>query len=291
MLAGLSVLVVVAGLRAVGPAAATHGPLRQHGLLVGLALEFVLASLLIAVVIAGRRPAARTHPALVLRVMLGRITALAMIVVGVVIVAEAVHFRKPRKTSKPPSSPHGIASPKPLPVSGRPHGLSGAFVSYLLYAALALVLLAVIVACVVVIRRRALVDQAAYLVDAEDDSQSLERAVASGRAALWVIDDARAAIIACYAAMESSLERAGTARDVAGTPDELLAKAATAGLVRGAAASRLTALFYEARFSTHALPGAARDEARAALDAISADLHGRAVASQQDDSVTSGEPR
>jgi hypothetical protein len=43
-------------------------------------------------------------------------------------------------------------------------------------------------------------------------------------------------------------------------------------LLHGAAASRLTQLFYEARFSSHALPATAKDEAREALDAISADL-------------------
>ena len=78
-------------------------------------------------------------------------------------------------------------------------------------------------------------------------------------------DDAKAAIIACYVAMEESLERAGTARAAADTPDELLARAAGSGLVRTGAAARLTALFYEARFSSHPMPLEQRDEAQRAL--------------------------
>jgi hypothetical protein len=42
--------------------------------------------------------------------------------------------------------------------------------------------------------------------------------------------------------------------------------------VHGGAAGRLTALFYEARFSTHPMPPSARESAREALDELSADL-------------------
>jgi hypothetical protein len=65
--------------------------------------------------------------------------------------------------------------------------------------------------------------------------------------------------------MEQSLAGAGTARAVADTPDELLARAAGLGLVRTGAAARLTALFYEARFSSHPMLLAQRDEAQQAL--------------------------
>ena len=87
----------------------------------------------------------------------------------------------------------------------------------------------------------------------------------SGRSALRTVDDARAAIIACYAAMETSLAERGAAREAADTPDELLARATTSGVVRGGAAARLTALFYEARFSSHPLAASQRDEAERAL--------------------------
>jgi hypothetical protein len=106
----------------------------------------------------------------------------------------------------------------------------------------------------------------------EDDEAELVEAVESGQSALRLLDDARAAIIACYVAMEQNLAQAGTARAVADTPDELLARAARQGLVRGDAAARLTALFYEARFSSHPMPPQRRDHARQALDELAADL-------------------
>ena len=55
----------------------------------------------------------------------------------------------------------------------------------------------------------------------------------SGRSALRTVDDARAAIIACYVAMENSLAERGAARAVADTPDELLARATRAAWCAG----------------------------------------------------------
>jgi hypothetical protein len=104
------------------------------------------------------------------------------------------------------------------------------------------------------------------------DADELREAVESGRLAFAELDDARAAIIACYVAMERSLADRGAARGAADTPDELLARVISAGIVRGAAARRLTGLFYEARFSTHPLGRAERDAASAALDELAAEL-------------------
>jgi hypothetical protein len=59
---------------------------------------------------------------------------------------------------------------------------------------------------------------------------------------------------------------------VADTPDELLARATASGLVHGSAAARLTALFYEARFSSHPLDRRQRDAAEQALDELAAAL-------------------
>jgi hypothetical protein len=90
-----------------------------------------------------------------------------------------------------------------------------------------------------------------YLGPARPDLLDVLEVVESGRSALRAIDDARAAIIACYVAMEASLDERGAARVIADTPDELLTRATAMGIVRGTAASRLTGLFYEARFSSH----------------------------------------
>jgi hypothetical protein len=108
-----------------------------------------------------------------------------------------------------------------------------------------------------------------YLVP---DSQDLLEVVESGRSALRAIDDARAAIIACYVAMEASLAEHGAARAIADTPDELLTRATAMGIVRGTAAARLTTLFYEARFSSHPLDRGHRDAAGQALGELAAEL-------------------
>src|SRR5213079_2022265 len=105
-----------------------------------------------------------------------------------------------------------------------------------------------------------------------EDTERLREAVESGRSALRTVDDARAAIIACYLAMEQSLAERGTARSLADTPDELLARARASGIILGTAAGRLTALFYEARFSSHPLGPAQRDAAERALDELAAAL-------------------
>jgi hypothetical protein len=110
-------------------------------------------------------------------------------------------------------------------------------------------------------------------VPAEEYDAALEGAVAGARRALLQLDDARAAIIACYLAMEQSLAEAGAARLNTETPDELLDKAA--GRLRGAgagAARRLTALFYEARFSTHPMDAGRRDDAQQALATLAAEF-------------------
>jgi hypothetical protein len=72
--------------------------------------------------------------------------------------------------------------------------------------------------------------------------------------------------------MENSLAERGAARAAADTPDELLARATSRGIVRGTAAGRLTALFYKARFSSHPLDGSERDAAEQALDELAVAL-------------------
>jgi hypothetical protein len=118
------------------------------------------------------------------------------------------------------------------------------------------------------------------------DSKDLLEVVESGRWALRAVDDARAAIIACYVAMEASLAEHGAARAIADTPDELLTRATAMGLVRGTAAARLTALFYEARFSSHPLDRGQREAAGQALSELAA-----ALAAEQEAGTQTGRRR
>ena len=276
---GLLLLIVIAGIGAASPASSGRGPLYRDALAVGVALELVLACLEIALAVAARRAAAASQPAAALRAALQWVIAVAMIVVVVIAVANIAarkhggllqHFLTGgRKPSPRKRAPLQIG----LPGGAADHGV------HLVYGVIGVVVLAAIIALIVVVARaRTQLRRAGGYADnlPADQEADLRKAIDSGLRALHAVDEARAAIIACYVAMEASLASAGTARTVAETPDELLSRAATAGLVRGPAAAALTQLFYEARFSTHPLAPDAKGAARQALDAISAELAGSA---------------
>ncbi|HEY5357067.1 MAG TPA: DUF4129 domain-containing protein [Streptosporangiaceae bacterium] len=272
-LAAAAVAVVVAGVRAAAaPATLGAGPWHAHGLLLGIGLELVLAALLAAVELRRRRSPAAVQPAAGLRGVLRALLVTGVIAIPVLILINSAGKLRPARQRPLPSPrrlrlPPGRLHPHPAPGSG-----TGA--ALVLYVLLALALLAIIAAAVILLRRRARGPAWADLgeVSGDEPQEQLRRAVQYGQAALREIDDARLAIIACYLAMERSLARAGAVREVAETPDELLGRAAAAGLVHGGEAAVLTALFYEARFSSHRLPPARREEARRALAVLAASL-------------------
>jgi LPXTG-motif cell wall-anchored protein len=101
---------------------------------------------------------------------------------------------------------------------------------------------------------------------------ALGQSLAAGRAALAGPRDPRAAIIACYAAMERGFAAAGSAPAAADTPAEVLARATGAGLVRSASAARMAGLFRRARYSSEPMTGADSAAAASALDQMQADL-------------------
>jgi hypothetical protein len=89
--------------------------------------------------------------------------------------------------------------------------------------------------------------------------------LAAGSDALSAGGEPRAAIIACYAAMERGFAAAGSAPAVADTPAEVLARATRAGLVRPEPAETLTGMFRLARYSTYPMTSA---DSRVAADAL-----------------------
>jgi hypothetical protein len=89
--------------------------------------------------------------------------------------------------------------------------------------------------------------------------------LAAGSDALSAGGEPRAAIIACYAAMERGFAAAGSAPAVADTPAEVLARATRAGLVRPEPAETLTGMFRRARYSTYPMTSA---DSRVAADAL-----------------------
>jgi uncharacterized membrane protein len=265
VLAGLLLLAVIIGIGATTPAGST-GVWARHGTVVGFAIELPLALLFVAVWLIGKYSLRQGYMARALRMMIERVIALAMIVIVLLVIVNSVH--------PPGNHLHTFLN------AGAPHRSKAKFrkvsgstvhLPWLPYLLLGLLIAMLVVACVVLILRRRQAIPRTFR-ELADEGEELQRAVESGRWALRTVDNARAAIIACYVAMEASLAGAGTARGAAETPDELLERAAAAGLVHGGAASRLTSLFYEARFSTHEMPPSARESAREALDELSADL-------------------
>jgi Domain of unknown function (DUF4129) len=283
----LALLIVLglAGLRGAVTAPKWDGPLQRYGVVIGLALEVVLGTLLAFTLrrrraggagaaglqAGGRGTGAASPVAVKLRAVLIPVLGAAMVTIVVVILA-GLHLHlftpKARKVTVPPT----IKLPKPpKPRIGGPAGSFNIPLADLLYGLLVVLLIVAVVLSILWSRRLQKPSRPVREFIAEDP-EDLREAVESGRSALRALDDARAAIIACYLAMEASLAERGTARAVADTPDELLARATASGLVRGSAAARLTALFYEARFSSHPLDRRQRDAAEQALDELAAAL-------------------
>jgi hypothetical protein len=275
LLTALLIAGVLVGLRGGFALHGWHGPYRRDGIAIGVTLEVILAGLLVALLVLGRRPSDDFRVQRVRGVLRAALLAGLVAIPAVLILAVPLHPHP-----LPPRPQPAQAQPTALPTVTRPPQPAPAFrlpLAGILYALLILALIGGIVACVALLRRRQpehdLMPPEEASV-AEGQRSDLRDAISSGRRALAGLDDARAAIIACYVAMERSLAAAGADHEAADTPDEFLARAAAAGLVRGAAAGELTRLFYEARFSAHELTTAQRDAAQGALDQLAADLRG-----------------
>lgn len=116
------------------------------------------------------------------------------------------------------------------------------------------------------------------LADETDEPAALASAVAAAEAQLDSHgDDTRAAIIAAYTVMEEQLRFVGTERRDSDTPTDFLQRAVDSAHISRGAASTLTDLFREARFSSHPMPPGAREDAARALARVADDLaHARA---------------
>jgi hypothetical protein len=273
--AALLVVLVAVGLRGRIPSLGLDGPYSGDELPVAAGFETVLLGLLLAAVLRQVRAPSDDSPAARLREVLRSILGIAALVVPLLYLLTR-HFHS---HSRPRPAPATGAGGRPRPPRFPPVSAhaAGSWAGTVIDAVLIAILLAAIVACVLMLvkwRRPqipAWPQEAAALTD-EDAEAKLREAIEYGWLALRELDDARGAIIACYLAMEQSLARAGATRGIAETPDELLARAASAGIVRGRAAARLTSVFYEARFSTRELTDAHRQVAEQALAELAASL-------------------
>ncbi|MFI9272893.1 DUF4129 domain-containing protein [Kitasatospora sp. NPDC052896] len=171
----------------------------------------------------------------------------------------------------------GDSQPGPGP-DGPPHRTSthwlAVLAELLVYLVEFALLVGVVVGAVLAVRYLRSLDRPAPggpVIVRTDPDEALAEAVESGRRALRG-SDARAAVIACYAAMEESLGRSGIARRIADSPTDLLERAVTGGAVGAAETRTLTGLFREARYSSHPMDEGHVAAARVALDAIAATL-------------------
>jgi len=101
--------------------------------------------------------------------------------------------------------------------------------------------------------------------------------LAAGSAALTAVREPRAAIIACYTAMERGFAAAGPASApvAADTPAEVLARASRAGIVSAGPAETLTGLFRLARYSAQPVTSADSRVAAQALTEMRTDLESK----------------
>ena len=181
------------------------------------------------------------------------------------------HLDLPRPSLADPPNPR----PSEAPDNG-PAGVAAAERSWTqpVSVAVLIVLVLCVLAFLAYARRTAGVrelGQRSPSPSAEETARTLARAAAAGRRALDSVDDERAAVIACYEAMQTTLERRGVAGKGADTATDLLDRAVRQGVVRGPSAYRLVQLFGQARFAHDQLPPGASAEARSTLRALEAE--------------------
>jgi hypothetical protein len=275
----LLTLLAVVGLHASSAQPAWDSHTKAHDAEVAGALEALVIVLFLVLVVRNRRPS--VGPPLVTRLR----TALMYVLAGGMVALASVLVDLLVNLHLPPGTIHGTKTTSGLrpglfhlPKPTAPH--SSRFPTSAVFYGLvaALLLAAIVVLAVKALRSRRLEALPELQPPAEEYGDTLQDAILGGQRALLELDDARAAIIACYVAMEESLARAGAARARAETPDELLAKAAKELLISPGPASRLTSLFYEARFSSHPLDDGDKQVAEQALAELATELLGRRVA-------------
>jgi hypothetical protein len=190
-------------------------------------------------------------------------------------------FNSNRENPKPVRSrpvtvlPFSTERPRPAPHGHAPGWIGTVLTGVSVLAALAVLAVIVFAAWVLLrslSRRRAAPAGGDDFTALDGEQERLAEAVDSGRRALLDGADARAAVIACYAAMEESLAASGVARHRSDSPQDLLERAVGTGLTAAAAATALTDLFREARYSTHPMDDSHRRRAAEALADIAAGL-------------------
>ena len=286
---GLLATAVVLGLgvAAVGVRAAAGATLRDAGLAAfaafGLALLFAIVALGTAT--RYREHVRRTDAASSVEDRLRQATIAVLFASAALVPFALLLLRRPGANNPSPQIPELITE-SPGPTSAHPPAKRHAPFSFDLRAFLfvvtivigVLLLLWLLAMAIRLLRKVRIVVPTAFtpLIESQAEDEALADALLAGRSAL-AGDDTRAAIIACYAAMEASLEQVGVNREQSDSPSDLLQRAMNRDLPGTGSrdAVTLTALFREARFSTHPMTAEQLETARSALDAVMAALSER----------------
>jgi Domain of unknown function (DUF4129) len=193
------------------------------------------------------------------------------------------HFVVLHVGGQPPGGPPSTAATPPnnaaRPSPPRDVGADRDVVRYLIAATVAMFVL-IVVGAVATGRRRRVAEPPLVAAEislppaAPSTSESLVRAAEVGLAEIGDRSrEPRAAIIACYAAMERELSRVpGAVPQDFDTPTEVLARAVESHALHGDSAAELVNLFEEARFSPHVMSEAHRMSALSVLQLVLADL-------------------
>ena len=179
----------------------------------------------------------------------------------------------------PPSTAPTPATNAPRPPQPPDGGADRDVLHYLIAATVALFVL-IVAGAVATARRRRVGEPPIVAAEisrpstAPSTSESLVRAAEVGLAEIGDRSrEPRAAIIACYAAMERELSRVpGAVPQDFDTPTEVLARAVENHALHGDSAAELVNLFEEARFSPHVMSEAHRTNALSVLQLVLADL-------------------
>lgn len=193
------------------------------------------------------------------------------------------HFVTLHIAGQPPTAPPSTA-PTPTTNASRPPqpgdvGADRDVLRYLIAATVALFVLIVAGAVATARRRRVgeppiVAPEISRPPTVPSTSESLVRAAEVGLAEIGDRSrEPRAAIIACYAAMERELSRVpGAVPQDFDTPAEVLARAVENHALHGDSAAELVNLFEEARFSPHVMSEAHRESALSVLQLVLVDL-------------------
>lgn len=207
----------------------------------------------------------------------------AVLVAWLLAVWLLAHFVTLNIGGQPPAAPPSTA-PAPGTNASRPPqppdvGADRDVLHYLIAATAALFVL-IVVGAVFAARRRRVEEPPTVGAEmprpptAPSTSESLVRAAEVGLAEIGDRSrEPRAAIIACYAAMERELSRVpGAVPQDFDTPTEVLARAVENHALHVDSAAELVNLFEEARFSPHVMSEAHRESALGVLQLVLADL-------------------